>query len=99
MGKVITPRDIVPDVEIERVHANANFGNQTKRSVVNSGVVKFGGGWTCGYMQRQILIEHGLIRPTKSQHSYRGILTPKGHRYLRAILRDIAPVFETVTHA
>ena len=31
------PEDIISDDEIERVHANANFGCMKKRDVVNQG--------------------------------------------------------------
>jgi len=31
------PRKIITDEEIERVHANANFGTMSKRDVVNTG--------------------------------------------------------------
>jgi hypothetical protein len=71
------PEEIIPDDEIERVHANANFGGVGKRQVVNQGVLKCASGYYQGSTSEQIIREHGLI--TKN---YR--LTKKGKRYLWA---------------
>ena len=71
------PEDIISDEEIERVHANANFGSMGKRQVVNQGVLKCASGYSQGYTSKQIIREHGLV--TKD---YR--LTKKGKRYLWA---------------
>lgn len=75
--------DIVSDEEIERVHANANFGGDlTKREVVRLGVLKCASGYHQGFTSRSICIEHGLITPK----SY--VLTKKGKEYLWAAFRD-----------
>jgi hypothetical protein len=79
-----TAQDIVSDAEIERVHANANFGTQTKRGVVNDGVLKYAFGYEGGSTQIAILVEHGLIKKPKIMSS-RSTLTQKGVRYLRAV--------------
>lgn len=78
------PSLIIPDAEIERVHANANFGSMSKRGVINEGVLKYAFGYTGGHTQLCILIEHGLIRKP-SPGRYDSTLTKKGLRYLRAI--------------
>ena len=71
------PEDIITDEEIERVHANANFGSMGKREVVNQGVLKCASGYYQGHTSTQIITEHGLI-----DDKYR--LTPKGRMYLWA---------------
>lgn len=70
-------QSIITDEEIERVHGNANFGPMSKRSVVNSAVLKCASGWHQGYTSTTIAEEHGLI--TKSYK-----LTDKGKKYLWA---------------
>jgi len=84
--------EIISDEEIERVHANANFGDMTKRQVVNEGVLSYSMGYTTGHTMMTILREHGLI--TKPC-GYKASLTEKGKEYLRAMfygvpLRSIA---------
>lgn len=71
------PEEIITDEEIERVHANANFGSMSKRQVVNQGVLKCASGYYQGSTSTQIITEHGLI-----DDKYR--LTPKGRMYLWA---------------
>lgn len=71
-------RSIIPDIQIERVHANANFGVRTKRDVVREGVLKSAFGWHMGSTMRSIIREHGLSQKN-------GRLTQKGFRYLRAM--------------
>lgn len=83
-----TPDEIIPDDEIDRVHAYANFGSMTKRAVVNDGVIKYFIGYTGGSTQMAILSEHGLIRRHRNLHSMRATLTKKGLDYLRSILRQ-----------
>lgn len=79
----MTPQEIVSDAEVERVHAYANFGHITKRSVVDNGVLQYAFGFTAGHTQDCILVEHGLITLP------RGIglakLTPKGKTYFQAL--------------
>lgn len=84
----MSPEDIIPDDEIETVHAYANFGSMSKRAVVNDGVIKYFIGYTGGSTQMAILSEHGLIRRHKNVHSMRASLTKKGLDYLRSILRQ-----------
>ncbi|MGM0858614.1 MAG: hypothetical protein ACQEW0_16265 [Pseudomonadota bacterium] len=78
----MTPEEIISDEEIERVHANANFGpTLTKRQVVNQGVLKCASGWHQGHTSEQIIKEHGLVN-----NKYK--LTKKGQRYLWAAFRS-----------
>lgn len=83
----MTPAEIVPDVEVERVHANANFGPYlTKRDVVDQGVLTYAFGYTSGYTQMTILREHGLIEKPDRYNSH---LTKKGYRYLHAMFNNV----------
>ncbi len=77
--------DIISDDEIERVHANANFGSMTKRDVVNQGVLKCASGYYQGSTSTQIITEHGLV-----DAKYR--LTKKGKRYLWAAFSTLISV-------
>lgn len=70
-------KEIISDEEIERVHANANFGGMDKRTVVDQGVLKCASGYHQGYTSTEILKEHGLITD-----KYK--LTKKGQKYLWA---------------
>jgi hypothetical protein len=70
-------QEIISDEEIERVHANADFGSMTKRQVVNQGVLKCAAGYYQGHTSTQIITKHGLIDKEYS-------LTPKGKIYLWA---------------
>jgi hypothetical protein len=79
-----TVNNIIRDAEIERVHANANFGSMPKRRVVDEGVLKYAFGYSSGSTQLSILLEHGLIRKPKPGR-YGSVLTVKGQRYLRAM--------------
>lgn len=78
------PHIIITDEDIDRVHANANFGSMSKRDVVNEGVLKYAFGYTGGHTQLCILLEHGLIRKP-APGRYDSTLTKKGLRYLQAI--------------
>ena len=69
-------REIIPDHEIDAVHANANFGI-SKRDVVRQGLLKAASGWYQGHTSNAICLEHGLI--TKKYN-----LTKKGRMYLWA---------------
>ncbi len=71
------PEEIITDEEIERVHANANFGSMSKRDVVNQGVLKCASGYYQGHTSTQIIKEHGLVND-----KYK--LTVKGKKYLWA---------------
>lgn len=74
-------KTIIPDSEIERVHADANFGDAPKRDVVNYALLKCSCGYDNGSTAQQILYKHGLIK-LSSRH---GILTEKGNKYLWAV--------------
>jgi len=74
-----TPQEIIPDSEIERVHANASFGLE-KREVVNQALLKCASGYYQGHTSTQIIMEHGLITP-----KYK--LTKKGKEYLWAAFK------------
>jgi len=67
--------ELISDEEIERVHANSNFGSMSKRDVVNYGVLKCASGYHQGSTSAQIIREHGLVGG-----NYR--LTEKGKQYL-----------------
>ena len=67
--------DIISDEEIEKIHANANFGPMNKRDVVNLAVLKCASGYYQGYTSNQIAKEHGLITEEYE-------LTAKGRAYL-----------------
>jgi hypothetical protein len=77
------PSDIISDAEIERVHANANFGSAGKREVVAIGVLDYAFGYTTGSTLLSILVEHGLVRRPRPGSSATG-LTYKGKKYLKA---------------
>lgn len=77
-------KDIITDAEIERVHANANFGSMSKRAVVNDGVLACAFGYSSGSTQLAILLEHKLVRKP-APGSYYTRLTNKGQSYLRAV--------------
>lgn len=79
----IETQRLIPDEEIDRVHANANFGGMSKRSVVDDGVLKYAFGYSTGSTQRAILLEHGLIRVRDPMKD--GELTAKGRHYMRAL--------------
>lgn len=78
--------DIISDDEIERVHANANFGDMSKRDVVDEGVLQYAFGYDTGHTQMTILREHGLLRSSKAR-SYKADLSAKGKNYLRSMFR------------
>lgn len=82
-----TTADIVSDAEVERVHANANFGSMGKREVVDQGVLTYCFGYTSGHTQLQILSEHHLVhKPT----GYSATLSKKGFAYLRAMFKNVS---------
>jgi hypothetical protein len=70
-------KEIISDEEIEKVHANADFGGMSKRDVVNQGVLKCASGYYQGHTSTQIITKHGLV--TKDYE-----LTAKGRTYLWA---------------
>lgn len=70
-------KEIISDEEIDRVHANANFGSMSKRAVVDQGVLKCASGYYQGSTSTAIIREHGLINDKYE-------LTPKGRTYLWA---------------
>lgn len=71
------PEEIISDEEIERIHANANFGSMGKRTVVNQGVLKCASGYYQGSTSNRIIKEHGLVNDEYE-------LTAKGRTYLWA---------------
>ena len=71
----MSTKEIISDEEIERVHANANFGGMEKRDVVNLGVLKCASGYYQGATSMAIVKEHGLV-------TYTYELTSKGRTYL-----------------
>lgn len=75
--ELIATESLISDDEIDRVHANANFGSMDKREVVNQGVLKCASGFRQGSTSTAIIKEHGLIN-----NNYK--LTEKGRNYLWA---------------
>lgn len=69
--------EIITNDELEAVHANANFGNVSKRDVVRYGLLKCASGFHQGHTSTQIITEHGLINKEYE-------LTAKGRSYLWA---------------
>ena len=82
----MTPESIITDEEIERVHANANFGPMPKREVVNQALLKTACAYGNGHTADQIIAEHGLV----SSPNKRGLrnLTQRGRKYLWACYGD-----------
>jgi hypothetical protein len=78
-----TVQSIVSDAQVEKVHAFANFGDTTKREVVNIGVVQAALGFSMGHTMQQIITEHGLV---KQSSGVRPKLTAKGIKYLHALM-------------
>jgi hypothetical protein len=85
----MTPTEIISDADVDRVHANANFGDMPKRQVINEGVFKYAIGSHCGHTQTQILREHGLITQPRGP-SENASLTAKGKRYARAVYAHLS---------
>lgn len=79
---------IVSDEDIERVHADANFGSMPKRTVVDEGVLKAAMGYSTGSTQMGILLEHGLVRRPDNRSKSLD-LSRKGQNYLRAMVFKI----------
>ena len=75
-------QEIITDEEIDLVHGYSNFGDMTKRDVVNLAALKVACGFYQGSTSTQIIREHGLIDPKKYE------LTPKGRAYLWAAFGD-----------
>lgn len=78
----MTEQEIISDTEIERVHANANFGSYPKRDVVKFGVLKAASGFYDGSTAKAICTEHGLF--VKDSFHSTPTLTTKGGQYLWA---------------
>lgn len=78
-----TVESIISDQKIEEVHGYANFGNMTKRDVVNVGVAQSALGYSMGHTMRAILIEHRLVKNTGGYHPR---LTRRGESYLHALV-------------
>jgi hypothetical protein len=80
----MTPKEIITDDEIERVHANANFGSQSKRDVVDNALLKAACKLHNGSTANYILEAHGLI---DTAYRRRPKLTDLGREYLYAICK------------
>lgn len=79
----MTPESIITDEEVERVHANANFGTMTKRDVVAFALLKAACGYHSGGTARSIIIEHGLTSNPSNPMNV-PTLRKKGREYLWA---------------
>ncbi len=73
--KINEETELISDEEIERIHGNADFGEQDKRDVVREGVLKHACGYYSGSTATAILKAHKLIT-----NEYK--LTFKGQLYL-----------------
>lgn len=74
------PKDYqIPDAELDRVFANANFGDRTKRQIVLETLLQHAGGFTTGHTAMVICQELGLL----GKH-YNGVcrLTKRGKRVM-----------------
>lgn len=78
--------EIIEPWEIDRVHGNANFGKQSKRSVVNEAVLKIASGYHIGATATHILHDHGLIKSRYGKGCR--TLTKKGRQYLFAAFKN-----------
>lgn len=74
-------REIIPDEELYKAFAHANYGDMSPRDVVRLGLLKTACGFSHGYTSTQILIELGLI-VEKTRKAGREMLTDRGRRYL-----------------
>lgn len=79
------PEELIPDSEIVRVHANANFGDTPPRQIVNLSLLKIACGYSTGHTAQQILAEHGLI--SNPNRKGLGNVTARGKKYLYSVYR------------
>ncbi len=86
-------RKLVSDEEVERVHANANFGLMSKRDVLSRGVLQTASGFHTGNTMRNIIIEHGLAKSQKNPLKV-PLLTKKGREYLWCAFYDKGESYE-----
>jgi hypothetical protein len=85
----MTPKELITDEDIERVHAHANFGDLRKRDVVDGALLKAACKMHNGSTANYILEKHGLVRIA---YQRRPRLTDLGNKYLYAIC---APALQT----
>ena len=83
----MTPESIITPEEIERVHANANFGAVPMREVVNQALLKCACGYSNGHTAQTIITEHGLVVATNRRGLH--ALTTRGRKYLWAAFGDM----------
>ena len=74
-------QDIISDDEVERVHANAQFGSMSKRAVIAEALLACAGGYTPGSTALTILSEHGLLHLSTIRKRTK-VLSNKGRKYL-----------------
>ena len=74
----MTPEEILSDQEVHNVFVNVDFGEHTKREIINMAVLKCACGYYSGSMATLILEQHGLTNPDNT-------LTVKGKAYLLAV--------------
>jgi hypothetical protein len=70
--------ELISDEKIESVWGNADFGNVSKRDVIKGALLKCASGYYTGFTAKLIVIQLGLVYPTK------WALTPLGKKYLFA---------------
>lgn len=83
---VVNLKDIITDFEIEVIHANAQFGDQCKRDVVNEAIMQAACHLHNGHTAQMIITEHGLVEHSTSS---RPPLTDKGRKYINALCKSI----------
>jgi len=83
---MMDPREIISDAEIERVHAFANFGDASKRSVVDQAILQCASGYANGHTAQEIIIEHGLAKLGRTTR--KAAITAKGRTYLFAAFAE-----------
>ncbi len=77
------PQDIISDEEVDRVHANANFGPISHRSVIAQALLTTACGYHTGATARAIILDHGLVSTRRDPMGVPHLLK-KGREYLWA---------------
>jgi hypothetical protein len=78
----MTPQEIIPDYDIERIHGNSNFGDTGKRDVVDQAILKAACRYHNGWVSQMIITQHGLVKEATNSYPK---LTEKGRKYLFAV--------------
>ena len=79
---IMKTEEILTDQEVHDVAVNADFGEHTKREIINKAVLKCACGLYSGSTVTFILEQHGLIDSDNA-------LTVKGKAYLWAVYKVV----------